>query len=510
MKSLGALLAGLFCASAHAATSDALFPIGGTNFPGLAGNVVFNGEHFVTPTVQSNGTVRLVFLNTNGFVVSNFSLTVTGSTPRVAFDGANYLLAWMNSNTTLHCARVTNNVVGSVSAVATNVAAETFSLRARAGNFLALWQSADSNSAVFARSLSTTGVPFADAFAVAPSVSLQRHPSMNREGTNCLVVWMEQNASSNDWRVLARFVNENGPVGSVVTVSEANSLRAWPTACSFGTNYLVAWSWDEYLQYRHDTQQSSTMTNGWFPMIHGRICSSSGVPQSNAFIIARFAHTNINPALAFADGNYLAVWKRVEGYDGVTSGSQHLQLLNSFGGRSQYPSAAWRDSVKAPGVTSGAKRFCVVYPLVSGITRSTIFGPQTIAEPVMTIRRTTNGTAASSSGASYLGQISTNLIEWTPVFLGQFTNWPVQGPLFVRTVDHGWPCVEQLRSIAWAKDQWRLDRAKVNTETPTDSDLYGPTRYLPAKPPCPSGGTYNGVGNVQTRPTCSVGLNHTI
>ena len=117
MKALGLLLSGLFCASIHAATSDILFPTGGGSFSGAAGNAVFNGQQFVTPVVLSNGAIQITFLDTNAVAVSNISLSLTGSSPRLTLDGSDYLLAWLNTNGTsseLNCARVSGGVMGAV------------------------------------------------------------------------------------------------------------------------------------------------------------------------------------------------------------------------------------------------------------------------------------------------------------------------------------------------------------------------------------------------------------
>src|SRR5262245_34958999 len=96
MKLPGILLAALLCAVASAATSDILFPHGGATFPGAAGNVVFDGQQFVTPVVQTNGVMALVRLDTNGTVISNMSLAISGSAPRLDLAEGNYLLAWLD------------------------------------------------------------------------------------------------------------------------------------------------------------------------------------------------------------------------------------------------------------------------------------------------------------------------------------------------------------------------------------------------------------------------------
>jgi len=554
MKPLGVLLAGLFCALGQAAVSDALFPLGGTNFPGSAGNVVFNGEHFVTPTVQSNGAIRLVFLNTNGFVISNFSLAITGSSPRVAFGSGSHLLTWLNADSTMLCVRVSNGVLSAPLTVATNVADETISLRVASGNFLTVWQSIGSNGIVNARWLASDGSPLSSTFAVAPSASAQYGPSLNNEGTNYLVCWMEQNAQSNDWRVVARFIDETGPLGLPFDVSQTNSFAPHPTGCSFGTNFLVAWSWDEGIHFYSDFY-ADQYTNAWYQVICGRMVSASGSTVSNSFVIARNPFWNTNPVVAFGNGNFLTAWATAEQHG--RQGLQRLQPLLANGARSGYPIHALRFSEHSnrPRVCFGAGRFCVLYPYYRhGIpdepTHSLMVGHEQMEAPALVNLRRTNGSIAVKSSRTYRSwngtypwnevvETSTNGVDWrlqyprwqnNPLMLldlPQLTQWPtwvmstngsyvpavtnIAEPhqLFVRAVDHKWPCIERLRSLDWAKQHWAVENKKANTDMPVDSDLFGPTKYLPARPVCPQNGVYL-LNNVDIKPQCSVGLNHTL
>ena len=64
-------------------------------------------------------------------------------------------------------------------------------------------------------------------------------------------------------------------------------------------------------------------------------------------------------------------------------------------------------------------------------------------------------------------------------------------------------CIENLKKIQWAKDQWAIENQKNNTDTPTNSDLSGSFKYLVDLPSCPSGGVYT-LGNVGTTPVCSL------
>jgi hypothetical protein len=63
-------------------------------------------------------------------------------------------------------------------------------------------------------------------------------------------------------------------------------------------------------------------------------------------------------------------------------------------------------------------------------------------------------------------------------------------------------CIENLKVIDTAKNQWALENKKTSTDTPTESDL---APYLPnhQTPKCPVGGTYT-IGAIGDEPTCSV------
>jgi prepilin-type N-terminal cleavage/methylation domain-containing protein len=64
-------------------------------------------------------------------------------------------------------------------------------------------------------------------------------------------------------------------------------------------------------------------------------------------------------------------------------------------------------------------------------------------------------------------------------------------------------CVANLKQIEGAKATWALENKKVNSDTPTDGDLFGATLYIREKPACPASGTYSLLA-VDTKPTCTV------
>src|ERR1700734_3772572 len=80
-------------------------------------------------------------------------------------------------------------------------------------------------------------------------------------------------------------------------------------------------------------------------------------------------------------------------------------------------------------------------------------------------------------------------------------------PNFVkaRTTSQQNACINNLRLIDAAKQQWALENRKQSTDTPTMKDLQpflgrGANGELPV---CPAGGEYT-VGSVGEKPTCSI------
>src|SRR5437899_11352639 len=65
-------------------------------------------------------------------------------------------------------------------------------------------------------------------------------------------------------------------------------------------------------------------------------------------------------------------------------------------------------------------------------------------------------------------------------------------------------CIANLKQMDGAKATWALEQKQVDTNTPNDTDLFGTTQYIRDKPECPGGGSYT-LGNVATRPICSLG-----
>jgi hypothetical protein len=83
--------------------------------------------------------------------------------------------------------------------------------------------------------------------------------------------------------------------------------------------------------------------------------------------------------------------------------------------------------------------------------------------------------------------------------------------LGVNNVSSSNACINNLRIIDSAKDQWALEHGKTSNDIPTWDDVRPYLGRLPSNniPVCPSGGTYT-LGRVGSPPTCSIGGEHSL
>jgi competence protein ComGC len=78
-------------------------------------------------------------------------------------------------------------------------------------------------------------------------------------------------------------------------------------------------------------------------------------------------------------------------------------------------------------------------------------------------------------------------------------------PNFVKarsTAQHN-ACINNLRQLDGATEQWALENKKTEKDTPTWKDLIGPDKYIKVTPMCPAGGNYT-LKPAGDKPTCSV------
>ncbi|HPY31919.1 MAG TPA: prepilin-type N-terminal cleavage/methylation domain-containing protein [Verrucomicrobiota bacterium] len=64
-------------------------------------------------------------------------------------------------------------------------------------------------------------------------------------------------------------------------------------------------------------------------------------------------------------------------------------------------------------------------------------------------------------------------------------------------------CINNLRQIDGAKQQWALETKAAPTAVPDEDNLYGADAYIKVEPKCPAGGTY-AINALSNAPTCTI------
>ncbi len=64
-------------------------------------------------------------------------------------------------------------------------------------------------------------------------------------------------------------------------------------------------------------------------------------------------------------------------------------------------------------------------------------------------------------------------------------------------------CVANLKAIQAAKTAWAVEFKRRPSDIPTDTDLFGPDKYLRQRPSCPENGVYS-LNAVGEKPACSI------
>jgi hypothetical protein len=339
---------------------------------------------------------------------------------------------------------------------------------------------------------------------------------VDNDGTTYLVAWMEQNIASNDWRVVAQRITGGALNGGPIQVSETNSMRPYSTACSFGTNFLVAWSADDGPWPLSHTNAAAWpgQSNVWRPTVHARMLSETAVPLRHEFSMLRRKHYNTNVAVTFGSRGYLVAcytWGNIFGFAQplFADGTPREDSFSVFYGMQAFYELR-------PRLAALGDRYCLLYqaqPTNPGRypSMSFVLAPKYVPELRMRPLRRTNNTIVVDHGITSANgttvytaavQVSTNMIDWEWVSGQQLPSLPVRPHRFFRLVDANWECMNNLRRLDHAKDDWDFDHFDTHSSVvPTITEILGSPSLLPK---CPYGGLYQ-LWNLDSKPTCTVG-----
>lgn len=284
----------------------------------------------------SGGTVSSSLVTTITNPRTRFTIAATaennlGTTGReqsasVAFDGTNYLVGIQgdsnsDQNVTAQLVDGSGNLVGSRIAVTDN----TSTGRNRGGapfvafdgaDYLMIWEEDSSPSTkLYGVLIDKSGTQLGSIFTVATGSAISIGDVIF-DGSNYFVAWGNQSNSGQGYTsdVFGQFVTTSGqPLGSPLTISNAQYGQRFPGVAFDGTNILVAWV-DGRRQVQTGIDPCSGNPAYFETDVYGQFVTKSAANAAGTLLGSNFAiNENSDPSdnpigVAFDGTNYLVVW----------------------------------------------------------------------------------------------------------------------------------------------------------------------------------------------------------
>jgi hypothetical protein len=282
--------------------------------------VAFDGTNYLAVWVDGrDGAGFKVFgarVNQAGVVLDSTGIaisTANGFLPEVAFDGANYLVVWVETHTGtgadivgIRVSRAGVVLDGSGIAISTAVGHQDVPEVGFDGtNVLVVWQDRRSGPAmdIYGARVSRSGkVLDSSGIPISTATNHQSGPAVSFDGTNFLVVWQHRlSGPASD--VYGTRVSRAGAVldGTGIAISTAAKDQSQPAVAFDGTNFLVVWQ----------DQRSGSASDVYGTRVSraGVVLNGPGIPISTA------AGDQGSVAVGFDGTNFLVVWQVRSGGD---------------------------------------------------------------------------------------------------------------------------------------------------------------------------------------------------
>ena len=282
--------------------------------------IAFDGTNYVVAWDDGRSGFPNIYaarLSQDGVVLDPSGIPISTSpdtkgTPRVAFDGTNYLFAWEDSRGAtwdLYGARMTptGSVLDSAGIpISTEPNVQWFpAVDFDGANYLVVWQddrSDPNNVHIYGARVSPAGTVLEPSGILLSTMQAsQISPAVAFDGTNYLVAWEDDRGGSpsigetrND--IYAARVSRAGTFldGTGIQIAAQASLQTRPAVAFDGVNFLIVWS-----DYRRPYQSD----------IYGaRVTPAGVVLDPGGFPISEAPGYQFVPKLAFDGTNYLVVW----------------------------------------------------------------------------------------------------------------------------------------------------------------------------------------------------------
>lgn len=354
----------LFAAALPATASGAGFPIANTAIDESTQAVAFDGTNFLV-AFQRDGSNRAQLVSPSGALLGSVAVSSSGDLPLVAFDGANYLLVWVetsNPTSPFVWGQLVSKqaaLVGAPFQVSQSTrVGELEGVAFDGTNYLVVWTDNQpfpmTNRDIYGRFVSAAGAPTGIDFKISdgagkdatlafgasrylvawtedvantetrarfvtPAGALQTPftvngssaPSDNRgsmafDGTNFLVVWCDEAVGLQSWDIFGQLVSPAAAlVGGVLSFATAPGAQIVPFAAFDGLNYLVTWT-----DLANDADENFVCDPGEGTCldVYGQFLSPAGTLVGTNFpVVADPGHQGQSP-VAWGRGKYLVAW----------------------------------------------------------------------------------------------------------------------------------------------------------------------------------------------------------
>ena len=238
---------------------------GAQRYPSIA----FDGTNYLV--VWRGSGIYGTRVNQSGIVIDTVGIAVStcGDCPSVAFDGTNYLIVWQDnrngSYTDIYGARLSQSgVVLDPAGIAISTDTDTSnqcnpSVAFEGLNYLVVWRdnrNIGSQTDIYGARISQSGIVLDTAgIAISTAANWQWYPSVAFDGTNYLIVWIDERNYPAWLAIYGARVNQSGVVidSEGIAISTIADWRYYPSVAFDGTDYLVVWEdycsgseWDIY------------------------------------------------------------------------------------------------------------------------------------------------------------------------------------------------------------------------------------------------------------------------
>jgi hypothetical protein len=309
--------------------------------------------------------------------------------PRVAFDGTNYLVVWaderaeptedfFNFTSMLFGARVApdGTVLDPVGFIISPSLVESPNVAAGVGQFLVTWAQPDSFNPqdIYGARVGSDGQVLDTTPVRISRGGRSRNPSVAFDGARYFVVWNDSRASSTVYDIYGAQVTPDGTVvqASDIAIATGSANQVSPGIASGGGVSLVTY-----------------VDSG---KIVARLYDSNGVLLGSELTVTSSTQNQDNPAVAFGGGNFLIVWR--ERYSSSSSNTAIQGRLVTPSGGLLGAGATGISTVLEeqwyPSVAFNGTEFLVVWNTTSGVNPDIIW--KTVGARV-----TTDGSVVSGS-----------------------------------------------------------------------------------------------------------------